>query len=108
MNIVEKNKDLLTLLSKCKKRMLKAVINASDRELVLTVCECILNCLNGNISLSEKDKQKLKKHKKILRTLIQKGNSIKLRKKLLIQQGSGFLPIILPTVISSIASLLTK
>lgn len=108
MKNVKKNLELLKVLSKCKKGMLKAVINTSDRDLILTVCECILNCLNGNIKLSPKNRDKLKKYKRTLRTLIQKRKSIKYRKKLLIQQGSGFLPIILPSVISALASLFSS
>lgn len=108
MKKLHKNNELLKVLSKCEKRMLKAVLSSSDKDLILTVCECILNCLNGNIKLGPKDREKLKKYKRTLRTLAQKRQSIKSRKKLLIQQGSGFLPIILPTVISTIASLFTQ
>lgn len=106
MHKVQKNIELLKLLSICKNRMLKAVISASDKELILCLCECILNCLNGNVALGDKEKLKLKRYKTELRSLIEKRSSIKKKKNILIQKGSGFLPILLPAIISAIASLL--
>jgi hypothetical protein len=83
--------------------MLKAIIENADKELIYTLCECVLNCINGNVTLDESIKTKLNRHKLHLRSLLRKRNSsIKKKKKILIQKGSGFLPIILSTILSAL------
>lgn len=81
--------------------MQKSLINSADRDLVDTICECVLNCLNGNVNLKETDKLQLAKYKNHLRKLIQKKHtSLKKKKQVLVQKGAGFLPIILSAVLS--------
>ena len=105
-NRVEKNIDILKVLSKCNSKMRKSILDHADKELVSSICEFILNCMNGNITINEETKSKLNRHKNILRNLlIKKKVSIKKKKNLLKQKG--FLPILLSTVISGLASLLT-
>ena len=65
------------------------IIDVAGKELVHCICDCVLNILNGNISSSEEEKKKLKKHKYSLRELVKKNTSDKKRKHL-IQEG-GFL-----------------
>lgn len=86
--------------------MLKAIIHTSDKELITCICECILNCVNGNVKLSERDLGKIKRYKSILRELLSKRKPMKNKKKLLIQHGNGFLPILIPTIIQALASFL--
>ena len=38
-------------------------------KLISTICECILNCINGNINLDTETKIKLNRHKNVLRNL---------------------------------------
>ncbi len=101
MQRVEKHLNHLCILKNCKKPMFKSIIQGANSELINTLCECVLNCLNGNVELSEIDKHSLSKHKKYLRELLKKNNnSIKRKKIILVQKGSGFLPIILSAVLS--------
>ena len=46
---VEKNVDFLKILSKCKSNMRKVILSNADKDLINTICECVHNCLNGNI-----------------------------------------------------------
>ena len=50
---IKKNLDLLKVLVACNKNMRKALLQNADKEFILTICECILNCLNFNKKLSE-------------------------------------------------------
>lgn len=106
MKRVKNNINFLRVLCKCNKKMMKAIIHTSDKELITCICECILNCVNGNIKLSEGDLGKLKRFKSILRELLNKRKPMKNKKKLLIQHGNGFLPILIPTIIEALASFL--
>jgi hypothetical protein len=81
--------------------MHKSLILGANKELIDTLCECILNCLNGNVQLSDDDKNKLYKYRNYLRQLLRKRDlSLKKKKGILVQKGSGFLPIILSAVLS--------
>ena len=101
MNRVENYKDHLCLLKKCNKPTHTSIIQSADKELINTICECILNCLNGNVDLSKEDKQKLYRYKTSMRDLMKKTKlPLKKKKQILIQKGSGFLPIILSAVLS--------
>ncbi|KAH9629435.1 hypothetical protein HF086_013349 [Spodoptera exigua] len=57
----------------------------------------------GKIPLKDQDKQKLNKHKNILRKLVHKCKH-KLRKNIIIQKGGTFLPIILSAILSGLRS----
>ena len=103
MEKLEKNIHILKLLSSCNKKLKKSLITKGDKSLILTLTECILNTLNGNIEISQKDREKLLKHKYTLRKTL-KVKSIK-GKKVLLQKG-GFLQYILPAAITVIISLL--
>ena len=56
--------------------------------------------MNGNVKISKDDKIRLLKYKKHLRDLLVKRKATAKRKKILVQKGSGFLPIILSAVLS--------
>jgi hypothetical protein len=106
MKKVKRNFDYLRVLGNCKKKMLKAIITSSDKELISCICECILNCLNGNIKLKDKEIVGLRPFKRIFRELLIKKKPLKRKKKILIQHGSGFLPILIPAIIQALSSIL--
>ena len=99
-------RDLLKALSKCKSKYRKSILTIADKPLIKAICECVYNVLLGNINLTDTNKQKLKKHKHILRKLIDKS-SLKEKKKILIQKG-GFLQFIIPAVITGLASIISS
>lgn len=103
---VKKNFDSLKLLSNCPKKLRNSVIKGASKELIDTICECILNFLNGNLNVPETDLEKLVKHKSSLRKLL-KRISLKEKKKVLIQKG-GFLQILLPSIITGLASIISS
>ena len=104
-NKIRKHCGLLKWLNNAKASQTKAFIKAADKEIINTLCECSLNILRGNISLSPKQKLKLKRYKKGLRQLADKKVSLKTKKSLLQAKGSGLLGAILGGAIPFIGSI---
>jgi len=105
MNI-EKQKDIINTLSKCKPCVRKAILNKADKKLVSAICEIVDNFLHGNLSINKTVLPKLKKYKHTFRKLVTKSN-FKNKKKLLVQRG-GFLEFLIPAVITGISSIVSS
>ena len=84
---VEKNVDFLKILCKCKSNMPKVILTNADKDLINTICECVYNCLNGNIELNNEIKTKLKRHKNDLRNLVGRNKSLKINQKNFIRKS---------------------
>ena len=82
----------------------KAVIDKADRKLIMDLCEGILNILNGNIKLSDNDRDKLRKYRHKLRRLVQ-PTDVKTRKKIL--KGGALLGVLIPPLISGISAIIS-
>ena len=95
----------LKVLQKAKIKQRKALLTNANTDLVLCIAEIVHNLLKGNVKVGSKQRSQLKRYKKVLRRLANKGTSTKLKKKLLIQQG-GFLSALLGPAIGIIGSLL--
>lgn len=95
---------MLRALASMNPKQRKAVLKVADKDLILSVCECAYNLLKGNVTVSSKRKRKLAQYKNLLRKLVRKGESFKVKKKFLIQKGGGgvLLPILLSTVLQAI------
>ena len=72
---------------------------------VRCLCDCAKNILKGNVPLTAKEKQKLAKHKRVLRLLVDKRASLKRKKDAVVQKG-GFIGALLGPVVSVLGSLL--
>lgn len=105
MNRIKANRDFLGLLCYSNKKLRDLLIKNANKEQIYTLCEIILNILNGNLKLSEDQLQKLSKIKAKLRNII-KRSSLK-KKKYLIQKG-GFLQILIPSIISGLATIISS
>ena len=81
------------------------IIDVAGKELVHCICDCVLNVLNGNITVSEEETQRLKRHRHCLRELVKKKTSDKKRKHL-IQEG-GFLGALIP-ILSGLVTFLRQ
>jgi hypothetical protein len=58
--------------------MRKVISTNADKDLINTICECVYNCLNGNIELNNEIKMKLKN----LRNLVGRNKSLKIKKQI--------------------------
>jgi hypothetical protein len=103
-----KNEDIFKVLaSESKQKYKKAILKSADKKLVDDLCEIIYNILIGNLSLNETEFKLLNNYKNNLRKLINKS-SLKAKKKILVQKGSGFLPLIIPAAITGISSIISS
>lgn len=105
MSSAEKNKNFLELLCHSKNKFRKTLIENASNDQIESICEIVLNILNGNIELSEKQIKKLSKKKELLRALVKSGPAKE--KKKLIQKG-GFLQLLIPSIISGLATIVSS
>lgn len=90
---LKRNYNLLKLLHDAEPEQQRRMLQYMDKELIDTLCECSLNILKGNVTLSDYRKKQLRKYKNLLRNLINRKISWQNKKKKIIQSG-GFNPII--------------
>jgi hypothetical protein len=93
-------------LSRLNASDIKAALKKANKRQVRCLCECVLNLLAGNISITPQVKRKLCRYKATLRSLADKRRKLASKKKILIQKGGNFLLALLPAAISAIASLI--
>jgi hypothetical protein len=82
-----------------------AILKEANPCFVRLLCECGMNVLKGKLKLPEHQYPKLRRHKQLLLFTSRKRNSLGKRKQALIDKKGGFLPLILPALISAIAGL---
>jgi len=98
-----RNKDYLKSLIKTSPRNRKLLIKAATPDQLRSIFEATLNVANCNVPVNLKTRNKLRKFKgAIEKVAFAKGNKCK-RKQILIQQG-GFLPILLSSVLGFLAN----
>lgn len=99
---------LLQLLINVNDKTRKNILKTADFALITAIAECIHNALQGNLNIPKEKISKLKKHKKVLRKIRSSDNEWLNKKKLIVQSGGSFLPILLPSVISFVLDRLLK
>ena len=87
------------------KHKCNSIIDEGGMELVHRICDCVHNILQGNIPISEEEKEIFRKHKKCLRKLVKKKTSDKKRKHLI--QAGGILGALIPTLVGLVGKLFT-
>ena len=106
MKQLRSNFHALHVLKAATPKLRKAIVSNCDRELVLSICECVLNVLNGNVRFSECVARKLRKHRAVLRKVADRRVPLS-GKKLIVQRG-GFLLPLLVAVLPALVSLIFK
>ena len=97
---LERNYKTLKLLHKCKTKGERTkILKLADKDLIACLCECAHNLLKGNVKLTKKRKDDLKRHKNCLRELVDKRKGLETKRNILIQKG-GLLPALLAPIIS--------
>ena len=97
----------LRVLKTATPKLRKAIVSNCDRELVHSICECVLNLLNSNVMLSDCVTRKLREHRVVLRKVAYRRVPLSGKKKFIVQRG-GFLQALLGAVLSAIAILIFK
>ena len=86
MKRLRSNYHALHVLKAVKIKLRKAIISNCDREHVNSICECVLNVLNGYVKLWGCVTRKLRKHKAVLRKVADKRVPISGKENLIVQQ----------------------
>ena len=101
-NIQNRLADLM-FLKNCNHKVRRLVIKHADKNFIIAITECLYNFLIGNVD--EKVLKRVKKHKNDIRELVDKKSGLNKKRNILIQKGTGFLPLLLPAIIGTITSL---
>ena len=104
---VHKHAPYLHVLAKGSTKQRQGVIDGAGKDLITCLCECALNVLNGNVSLTPADRTKLRRHKQKLRALTNGRTSLR-KKKTALKQKGGFLGALLTPVLTALGGLLFK
>lgn len=100
------HKHLLEVLKTANPKLRKVILQNADNKSIHAIAEIIINLMQGNVPVSKNQKQKLKKHKKILRaiehTFMKKPINASRGRRLIVQTG-GFLPAIIGLIAPIIA-----
>lgn len=100
-SLVIRQLPLLELLTKVNADSRKKILKFSDIKLIEAIVECVFNVLKQNVQLKKNRIEQLKKYKATLRRIAKPGNkNIKQKKKLIVQSGGHFLPILLAPIVS--------
>jgi hypothetical protein len=99
--------ELKFLIASTSSKRKKYLENADD-ELIKLIIECCYNTLNGTLKFSPTKKEKIRKHRNLIRKIAKAGHNLKQKKKILIQSGKGVFSILLPAIISIVSALISK
>ena len=102
--VVKRALPLLETLVNANPKLKKAIIQHASPDLVTAISEIALNMLKGIIKLTPQQKQRLSRYKKEFRSLAKKTLSVKKKRKILVQKGTGAgLAVLLPIALSLLA-----
>lgn len=104
---MQRNLALLELVYKSSPSVRRVIVNNAGSDFINALCEIALNVLRGNIPLSDKQYNQLKKKKKSIKLITVKGVKLAKKKKTINQTG-GFLLPLLGAAIPFIFSLINK
>lgn len=99
----EQQSAILKIVLRAKPSLRNELLKHADKELVRILCECVLNILNGNIPINDKEKKKLCRYKNILRSVVRKTKCWK-KKRTIIQRGGKYVVPILAPIIGRLLS----
>ena len=111
-SVLRKTYPFLRIVSTLSPNSRRKILNElnGDQDVYKSMREIAINTVKGNVPLSTKSKQQLKKFDKTIHLLNKhrtKSCSCRKRKQI-IQQGSGILPILIPAIAGIISSIISK
>lgn len=81
--------------------MQKAILKTCPKETIFAILEIVYNTLIGKVKLTELEKKRLSRYKTSMRQIIDRSLSLPRKRKILIQNGGGFLGLIIASLLSS-------
>lgn len=105
---VVRNLPILDMLTRSNSISRQKILKKADFDLIKAIIECALNVLNGNVQIECERMKKLRKYKKTLRKISEPGKNWSLKKKVIVQSGGSFLPLLLTPIVTSLIDLIRK
>ena len=99
------NLRVLKRLKKLSIKQRKRYVSCCNKQFINCVSEVSHNLLKGNVKLTARQLDCLRRYKRVLREMSKKRNGLKKRHKIITQNG-GFISAILGPAIGAIASLI--
>jgi len=103
---VKKYLPVLKRIAKLGDKAKRDFVRKCDKELLDCVSECAKNVIKGNVPLTARQKEKLRRCREDLRELSVKKTALR-RKRRILQKG-GFLGALLPLVLGVLSSVLMR
>ena len=103
----------MKFLSSCKDpKIIKQILRSADKAVVKEICNAAYNITEGDLPLSQKEKQLFRKRRPVIRFLTSKTLGFSGKQKRIQRGGlpilAALIPFILSTVLSSVGSALFK
>ena len=99
---LKKHVHLLHAVKEASPKLQKAILCTSDDDFIKCLSECCHNICKGNIKLSEKEESELKKHCAAVRQLASRSVSLKRKRQVLQQKGSGLITAVVAPILASL------
>lgn len=93
----------LKALNESDPRRRVALLQTASPCLIRLLSECGLNVLKGNVKLSDSQYASLRPHRRMLMTVSKPSASLEERRHALTRKKGGFLPIVLPIILSALS-----
>ena len=104
--VVNNNRGFLQLLAGCPGYQLQFLLKTATPQQVHALVQVLHNTLMGHIPISEENKRILLPYKDALLDLASPNVPYKTKKRVLVQEGSGFIEDVLAPVVSSLGFLM--
>lgn len=98
-----RNVKFLKKIAKCSKSKRDKLLLSATHDQLHCLSEIAYNTLKGNLDFKNHSVKKLKRFKNEIRKLAKKSTALKKKKELLTQRG-GFIPLLLSPIISALVS----
>ena len=103
---LQQDKPFLELLSTTTPLQQKALLVTATPSQIHSICECIINVLYGTVPLDDQTRRSLIRHQNTLYALAEPTLPYADKRKLLVQQGGGFVDQLLPVILPALSLLL--
>ena len=104
--VVNNNRGFLQLLADCPAYQRQFLLKTATPQQLHALVQVLYNILMGHIPISEENKPILLPHKDALLNLARPNVPFKTKKRVLVQEGSGFIEDVLAPVVSSLGFLM--
>ena len=98
MKLIREHLPFLQLLTLTSPMQRKAMLSTLSTSQLVVLCEILLNLLKGNFTITNHYKNQLKRHKGLIRALVDKQVAHGTKKALLKGQGSVIAKILKPLI----------